>query len=150
MSGSGPGWGSFRGTWAAIAVVTLDLPPGATSEALGLFLVTASAALVIPATVAASRALVPAAVMATAAVRFGLTGVAELDGSVAWRHAAGIVGVVLAGVAFYAAAALALEAAAGQAVLPVMRRGGDHAAARSQGRVLVVNAGFTGMKLGLV
>ena len=71
---------------------------------------------------AASQALVPAAVMATAAVRFALTGVAELTGSVAWRHGAGIVGVILAGLAFYAAAALALEAATGRAVLPVLRR----------------------------
>ena len=125
--GVGTGMGILSGTWAATALVTLDLPPGGTSDALGLFLVTAGAALLIPATVAASQALVPAAVMATAAVRFALTGVAELTGSVAWRHAAGIVGVILAGLAFYAAAALALEAATGRAVLPVLRPGGDDA-----------------------
>lgn len=120
--GVGTGMGILSGTWAATALVTLDLPSGGTSDALGLFLVTAGATLLIPATVAASQALVPAAVMATAAVRFGLTGIAELTGSVAWRDAAGVVGVILAGLAVYAAAALALEAAAGHAVLPVLRR----------------------------
>ena len=125
--GVGTGMGILSGTWAATALVTLHLPPGGTSDALGLFLVTAGAALLIPATVAASQALVSAAVMATAAVRFALTGVAELTGSVAWRHGAGIVGVILAGLAFYAAAALALEAANGRAVLPVLRPGGDDA-----------------------
>jgi succinate-acetate transporter protein len=123
--GVGTGMGILSGTWAATAVVTLDLPPGGTSDALGLFLVTAGAALLIPATVAATQKLVPAAVMGTAAVRFTLSGVAELTGSVAWRHAAGIVGVVLAGLAFYAAAALALEAAVGHDILPVLRRGGE-------------------------
>ena len=64
--GVGTGMGILSGTWAATALVTRDLPPGATSDALGLFLVTAGVALLIPATVAASRKLVPAAVMTTA------------------------------------------------------------------------------------
>jgi succinate-acetate transporter protein len=121
----GTGMGVLSGTWAAIAIVTLDEPPGGADDALGLFLLVAGAAMLIPATVAAGRILLPAAVMATAATRFALTGVAILTGAVAWRHVAGIVGVILAGLAFYAAAALAIEHRRGRAVLPVLRRGGD-------------------------
>jgi succinate-acetate transporter protein len=124
----GTGMGILSGTWAATAIATLDEPPGGTSDALGLFLITAGAALLVPAAVAATQKLVPAAVMATAAARFALTGVANLTGSVAWRHAAGIVGVVLAVLAFYAAAALAIEDGEDRAVLPVLRRGGDDVA----------------------
>ena len=132
--GVGTGMGILSGTWAATALVTRDLPPGGTSDALGLFLVAAGAALLIPATVAASQKLVPAAVMTTAALRFALTGVAELTGSAAWKHTAGVVGVILAGLAVYAAAALALEAAAGHAVLPVLRSsGGDVSPSEAKG-----------------
>lgn len=44
----GTGMGILSGTWAATAVATLDEPPGDTSDALGLFLLTAGAALLTP------------------------------------------------------------------------------------------------------
>ena len=74
--------------------------------------------LLVPA--AAARSTRAAAlVVATSAVRFGVTGVAELHGGRSWLQAAGAVGLVLAVVSFYAALALELEDSSSRTVLPV-------------------------------
>src|SRR5205823_3841053 len=49
----GTGMGLLSGTWLAVALVTITAPtPGATSDALGLFLLLASAAMLVPASAA--------------------------------------------------------------------------------------------------
>jgi succinate-acetate transporter protein len=120
---AGTGMGILAGTWASIALVTLTSPPGATSDALGLFLLLAATAMLVPAASAALGKLVPAAVLTTAALRFATTGVFEITGSSAWKHVAGIVGLVLCGLAIYAAAAMALEDVRNKTTLPVGRHG---------------------------
>ena len=121
---AGTGMGLLSGTWLAIALVTLTAPaPGATSDALGLFLLLAGAAMLIPFAAAAMSKAVAAAVLGTTAVRFALTGMHQLTAGSGWKAAAGIVGLVLLAVALYAALALALEDARGASVLPVGRRG---------------------------
>jgi uncharacterized protein len=78
--------------------------------------------MLVPAAAASTGKLVVAGVMGLTALRFAVTGVAEITGSSAWLTAAGVVGLVLAVAAVYAALALELEGA-GTAVLPVLRRG---------------------------
>jgi len=116
------GMGLLSGIWAAVAVVTLTSEPGTTSEALGLFLLVAGVAMWAPAAAAARSKLVPATVLAVAGVRFLLTAVFQLSANEAWEDAAGVVGVLLAGLAIYAAYATLLEDTQGRSLLPLGRR----------------------------
>jgi uncharacterized protein len=118
---AGTGMGILSGTWLSIALVTLDSPTGATSDALGLFLLIAGVAMWVPASVAAASKLVPAAVLATAGLRFLVTGVYELSGATSWERIAGVVGLILCALGVYAALAMALEDGRGRTVLPLGR-----------------------------
>ena len=121
---AGTGMGLLAGTWLSIALVTLTASrPGATSDALGLFLILAGAAMLIPFTAAWLSKLVAAAVLGTTALRFALTGLFQLTTDPGLERAAGIVGLILLVVAVYAALALALEDSRGEPVLPIGRRG---------------------------
>lgn len=115
------GLGVLAGTWAATATTLLMSHPGGTSSGLGVLLVTAAGIMLVPAAVAATGVVVAAVVFLAAGVRFAVSGVYELTGAPVWQHAAGIAGLVIAGIAAYAAVALELEAAVGRAVLPVLR-----------------------------
>lgn len=116
------GMGILAGTWLSIGLVTLDSPPGGTSDALGLFLLIAGVAMWVPASTAAASKLVPTAVLATAGLRFMLTGAYQLSVATSWERIAGIVGLVLCVLGVYAALAMALEDARGSTVLPLGRR----------------------------
>ena len=119
---AGTAMGLLAGTWLSVALLTLDGLPGATSDALGLLLLVAGAALLIPAAAASQSKLVPAMVIATSAVRFALTGLYQLTAGSGWKEVAGLAGIVLCAIAAYAAAALLIEDARGSTVLPVGRR----------------------------
>jgi uncharacterized protein len=119
---AGTGMGLLSGIWLSIALVTLASPAGSTSDALGLFLLIGAIAMTVPACAATIGKLVPAAVMAGAALRFATTGIYELTASATWEDVAGIVGLALCAIAVYAALALALEDARGKTVLPLGRR----------------------------
>src|SRR4051812_29709086 len=121
---AGTGMGILAGTWLSIALVTLTAPrPGATSDALGLFLLLAGTAMLIPASAALGGKLAAAAVLFTTAARFACTGMFQLTASDTWEDVAGVVGLVLLAVALYAALAMALEDAQRRTVLPLGRRG---------------------------
>jgi len=134
---AGTGMGILSGTWLAIALVTLDSPPGGTSDALGLFLMLSGVAMWVPASAAVASKLVPAAVLATAGLRFLITGAYELSNATPWERLAGVVGLILCALGVYAALAMALEDARGRTVLPLGRRGeardaGSEAGVREQ------------------
>lgn len=99
---AGTGMGILAGTWAAAGLATLTSPPGATGPGLGVVLVTCGLAMLVPAA-GGQEKTVAATVMALSALRFMVTGVAELNGAAAWMTAAGWTGVVLAAVSLYAA-----------------------------------------------
>jgi succinate-acetate transporter protein len=117
------GMGILAGTWLSVGLVTLTGRPGATSDALGLLLLVASVAMLVPASAALRGKLVPAAVLCTTSLRFLLTGLFQLTASGTWADAAGIVGLFLGALAVYAAFALELEDAARRTLLPLGRRG---------------------------
>jgi succinate-acetate transporter protein len=100
-----------------------DLPPGSTSDALGLLLLLAGTAMLLPAAGAALGKLVPAAVLVTTALRFLATGVFHLSASPGWEDAAGVIGLLLCALALYTALALVLEDVQRKPVLPLLRRG---------------------------
>jgi succinate-acetate transporter protein len=115
--------GLLSGTWLAQALVLVTSPPKATSDALGLFLLLAMVAIWVPASSALTSKLVPVAVLGTAGIRFGVTGMYQLTASDAWKQAAGVIGILLAALAVYAAYAAAWEDVTKRTVLPFGRRG---------------------------
>jgi succinate-acetate transporter protein len=125
---AGTGMGVLAGSWLSIALVALTSAPGSTSDALGLFLLIAALAMLVSASAAATGKLVPAAVLATTATRFAVTGAYQLTASASWKQAAGIVGLVLCALALYAALAMALEDVRGETVLPLGRHDAGRAA----------------------
>ena len=119
----GTGMGILAGTWLSVGLVSLTGTAGATSAALGLLLLVASLAMLVPASAALRLKLVPAAVLCTTSLRFLFTGLFQLTASGTWADAAGIVGLLLGALAVYAAFALELEDTAQRTLLPVGRRG---------------------------
>jgi uncharacterized protein len=124
------GMGVLAGTWAVVGLITFRAKPGSTSQALGLFLLIAGVALWAPASAAFASKLVPAIVLSIAGLRFVVTGVYELTSNTAWEHAAGVIGLLLAAVALYAAYAVELEDVLKRPVLPLGRRGRGESAVR--------------------
>jgi succinate-acetate transporter protein len=118
---AGTAMGILAGTWLSIALVVLTNPPGSTSDALGLFLLVAGAAMLVPASAAFGARFVPFAVLTTAGLRFALTGVYELTAGGGFEKAAAWVGLALCALGLYAALAMELEEARGKTVLPVLR-----------------------------
>jgi succinate-acetate transporter protein len=119
---AGTGLGLLSGIWLATGLIMLDAPPGSTSDALGLFLLIAAVAMMVPAAAATTGKLVPAAVLSSAALRFAVSGLYELTAGGTWKDIAGLVGLLPCAIGVYAALALALEDARGETVLPLGRR----------------------------
>lgn len=117
------GMGLLSGIWAAVGLVTFTGKPGSTSDALGLFLLLAGVAMWAPASAAVASKLVPALVLGTAGLRFLLTGIYQLTGTEAWKDTAGVIGLVLAALAVYAAYAAEFEDVLKRPLLPLGRRG---------------------------
>lgn len=122
-SAAATGMGLVAGSWLAIGLATYTGPPGAPDGALGLVLIAAAAALLVPAMTAALTKLLAAAVMSLTSLRFFLTAAYELTGSASWQVAAGVAGLVLAALALYAGLAFELEDSCKSTVLPTLRRG---------------------------
>jgi uncharacterized protein len=120
---AGTGMGVLAGTWLTVGLVSLTSPTGSTSDALGLFLLIAGLAMLVPAVAASAGKLVATAVLATTALRFATTGLYELTTAEFWQDVTGITGLALGVLALYAALAMAVEDAKRQTLLPLGRRG---------------------------
>jgi succinate-acetate transporter protein len=118
---AGTGMAILSGTWLSIGLVTLTGAPGSTSDALGLLLILAAIAMLVPAA-AASGKLVAAAVLVTTALRFAVTALYQLTGSGSWKTTAAVVGLALCALAVYTALAMALEESNRRTILPLLRR----------------------------
>lgn len=110
--------------WLAFAldlITTKPGPPGP-SNAVGMLMFGAASMLLVP-VLAELRAgtLLPAAVLATATVRFVLTGVSGFAHTTGWSNASGWTGIVVAAVALYGALALELEGTTQSPFLPTFR-----------------------------
>jgi succinate-acetate transporter protein len=118
---AGTGMAILSGTWLSIGLVTLTAAPGSTSDALGLLLILAAIAMLVPAAAATGK-LVAAAVLVTTALRFAVTALYQLTGSGTWKTTAGVVGLALCALAVYTALAMALEDSKRRTLLPLLRR----------------------------
>src|SRR4051794_7813450 len=74
------GMGLLSGGWAAACLATLTSPAGTTSGGLGVVLCCVGIALLVPAAVAVPK-VAACAVISVSALRFGVTGIAQLRGS---------------------------------------------------------------------
>lgn len=108
--------------WLVVGLNLYVSQPGATSAALGLFLLFGGAAVGLSGVTAMLSKIVPAVVLLVAATRFVVTGIYELSGRAGWGYASGVIGLVLFVLALYAAWATELEDAQGRTVLPLGRR----------------------------
>ena len=112
---------SFATTWLVDTLVFYLDPPGA-AAALGIFYVVFAVFIAFMlASALLRRAL--AAVLAVAAPRFLIAGVAEITGNQALAQAGAVLGFLLAAVAMYTAFALLMEDSRGREVLPIGRLG---------------------------
>ncbi|WP_017574713.1 GPR1/FUN34/YaaH family transporter [Nocardiopsis kunsanensis] len=121
--------GVLGGIWALLAVVKMTTEPGTQSTALGLLLIVAGMAVLVPIVGALQKVMV-AIVMIGSGLRFSLTGLSEMTSSPVAETAAGAAGLVLAFLALYTALALELEDSKGYAVLPLFRHGDASLATR--------------------
>lgn len=127
---AGTGMAVLGGTWLAIGLTLSLSPPDSTSAGLGVALLAASVALLVPIAAAIAKP-VTAIVLSISAVRFALTGVVQLGAPPVWETVAGTVGILLGIVALYAAMAFELEDVHHRTVLPLGRTGPAHKAIES-------------------
>lgn len=118
---AGTGMGVLAGTWLITGLTLHSGHPGGRVPALGLLLCASAVALLVPTLASGRSKLVVTVTMFLAAARFAVTGSYHLGASHGVQHAGGILGLVLAGVALYAALSFELEGATGQTVLPTFR-----------------------------
>lgn len=120
---AGTGMAILSGTWATLGFTWHFYGASHPAAALGVFLVVAGAILTVPAAAASPTKPLVAAVLLVASGRLVLSGVSDLAPAGSLKEAAGVLGIVLAGLAWYTALALELEGARQQAVLPTGRLG---------------------------
>jgi succinate-acetate transporter protein len=112
---------SFATTWLIDALIFYVHPQGA-AAALGVFYVVFAVFIsFMLASALAKRAIV--AVLAVAAPRFLIAGLADLTGNQVLARAGAVLGFLLAAVALYTAFALLMEDSRGREVLPIGRLG---------------------------
>jgi uncharacterized protein len=96
---AGAAVGVLATTWAGVGAVHLISSPGSRSGAMGLLLLAAGGVLALSALAVCVAKPLPGLVFLASAVRFALAGIYELGATSAWRDAAGIVGLVVLGLA---------------------------------------------------
>jgi uncharacterized protein len=113
--------GILSTTWLAIGLLHVS-DPGRTSGALGLLMLAAAGVLGLSAFAVMNGKLLPGTAFLLAAARFALAGIYELSSNGSWQNAAGVVGLVVCGLAAYAVLAFELEGQQRRPVLPTFRR----------------------------
>ncbi|MCX2968861.1 hypothetical protein WDH52_16095 [Streptomyces sp. TRM70308] len=118
---AGTGMGLLAATWLTVGLAKLGSVPGTTSDAVGLLLFVSAAGLLVVVVSAGFGKLLASAVLATAACRFVATGLYEMTSADGWETVAGILGLLLAAVAVWAALAFVSEDSLGRGLVPTLR-----------------------------
>ena len=116
--------GLFTTSWLALGWALYASPPGGTSITLGVYLFGFATAAALLALMSISGKPFFTVLLAAAVARMVLSGVYEIGGAREWYRISGGFGIALAALAMYGGAALALEDARQQELLPLFRRGG--------------------------
>lgn len=120
---AGAAVGVLATAWGAIGAIHLVSAPGSRSGAMGLLLVSTGGVLALSAIAIAVSKPLPGIVFLIASLRFVLAGVYQLGAATFWQDAAGVVGLVVVGLAAYCVLAFELEGQQYTPVLPTFRRG---------------------------
>jgi uncharacterized protein len=123
--------GVLATTWLAVGLIHIVASTSRVRGALGLLLLVAGAFVCLSALAVAATKPLPALVFLAAALRFVLSGIYELSAASAWERAAGILGLVIVGLAGYCGLAFELEGQNRALVLPTFRRGRGSLAIRA-------------------
>ena len=115
--------GLFATSWLAQGLVDVTSSSGATSDAVGLFLLGFAVPIAGAGIIGLAAKPLISAVLALSTARSVVAGLWELTGGGGLEMAAGIGSLALAALAGYVALALLAEDARSGAVLPVFRRG---------------------------
>lgn len=125
---AGAALGVLATTWLGLGLVHLASHAGSRSGALGLLLIAAGGVLILSALAMIVPKPLPALVFVLAGIRFVLSGIDQLGASSGWAHAAGIISLVVLGLAGYCVVAFEIEGVQHKPVLPTFRRGRARAA----------------------
>ncbi len=120
---TGAAVGVLSTTWLAIGLIQVVSRSTRPSGALGLLLIMSGATLALSSFAIAMSKPLPGLVFVLAAARFGADAVHQLSGFSFWQTLAGIIGLVVAGIAAYCVLAFELEGQQHRPVLPTFRRG---------------------------
>lgn len=120
---AGTGLGAFSSVWAVAGLTLLVGPPGATNDALGMFLLVCAVLLGLLLLSAGGARVVLGVAIICGCVRLTLTGLYEVTASTGVEQAAGIAGLVLAAACAYGIVALLSEDLPRAPLLPVGRSG---------------------------
>jgi succinate-acetate transporter protein len=120
--------GVLAASWLSLGLIHVVSPSSRVSGALGLLLLVAGGCVALSAMSVATAKPLPALVFLAAALRFILSGIYQLSATNAWQHAAGVLGLVVCGLAGYCVLAFELESQNRAPVLPTLRRGRGAAA----------------------
>jgi succinate-acetate transporter protein len=122
------GLGLFATSWLALGIEFASAPvPGVRNAALGIYLLAFAAAVGALAVAAFAGKPLIGVIMLAATGRVILAGIYQLGGSHGLLHAAGIIAIVIAGLAWYGGVAFLIEDVKQRTVLPTFRRGGSKA-----------------------
>src|SRR4051812_24947642 len=117
----GTGLAVFSSIWSVTGLTLLTGQPGATSDALGIFLLIGAGLLVLLLISAGRSRIAIGAVIVTGCARLAVTGLYEINNADGLREAAAIIGMVLAAVCAYGIVALLTEDLPRRSLLPVGR-----------------------------
>lgn len=125
---TGAAVGVLATTWGATGLIHITAGTSTTSGALGLLLFMAGGTLALSSIAVGTAKPLPGVIFGLAGVRFVVTGVYEFTAGSSWQDAAGIIGLVVAGLAAYSVLAFELEGQQHKALLPTLRIGRGRAA----------------------
>lgn len=120
---TGAAVGVMGATWLAMGLIHIVAAGPSRSGALGLLLFMAGGTLAMSALAIGTAKPLPGAVIGLAALRFVVAGIYQMGAVTAWQDTAGIIGLVVAGLASYAVLAFELEGQQHAPVLPTFRVG---------------------------
>jgi succinate-acetate transporter protein len=123
--------GLFTTSWLTLGLALIIGPPGAASLTLGFYLLAFAAAIIALAAIALMGKPLIALLLSLSAARAILDGLYQVSNHTGLEHASGYVALAIAGVAWYAGTAFALEDLRQSSLLPVFRRGAGKTAIES-------------------
>ncbi len=138
---AGAALGVLGTSWLALGLVDVISRRAHPTEVVGLLLLIAGVVVFLSATAIGLAKPLPGLTFAAAALRFVLAAIYQLGATGTWNGAAGILGLVVVGLAGYSVVAFELEGQERHPVLPTFRRGRGAAAVRAQAPAQVAEIG---------